>query len=118
MLDLDPRRIFTPKQCAEIFQNSGGKCDLCGRKLFKRADWTCGHVIAHALGGPTTVENAQVECNETCAKETHKEDTGRSAKARRQGGETGQQARRRRNGSQFGIPGMKKQIDGKVVPRD
>lgn len=120
MLDLDKRRIFTPKQCVEIFQNSDGKCSLCGRKLFKRSSWTAGHIIAHALGGRTTVENGRVECNETCAPETHREDTGRFAKARRQGGETGQQARRARNGSQWQkVPGMKKQIGtGRMIPRD
>lgn len=116
MLDLDPRRIFTKRQRAEMFQRSGGKCDLCGEKV--TGSWIAGHVLSHALGGRTVVENGQVECSGGCSAKTHRDDTARSAKARRQGGETGQQARRKRNGSQWGIPGLKKKIGGEVVRRD
>ena len=120
-LEVDPRRKFTAKQCVEIFQKAGGRCDLCGRKLFKRSQWTAGHIIDWALGGRTEVENAQVECNETCSKATHKVSTGRSAKAKRQAGETGQQARRERNGSRLQSRGFDKSLtkgfDNKVRKR-
>lgn len=115
-LKLDPRRIFTPRQRADLFILSDGRCDLCRAKIIPGEGWTAGHVIPHNLGGRTTVENAQVECN-TCAVGTHKKDTGVAAKAKRQAGETGQYARRKRNGSKWGIPGLKQKVTGEVVPR-
>ena len=120
---LDPRRIFTPRQRADLFIRSDGKCDLCKTKIIAGEGWTAGHVIPHNLGGPTTLENAQVECN-TCAKGTHKKDTGIAAKVKRQAGETGQQARRRKRGKGliqgrgFSKSKFKRKIEtGTVVPR-
>ncbi len=114
---LDPRRIFTPRQRADIFINFEGKCGVCRKKIKVGDGWTAGHIIPHNLGGPTTVENGQPECNEGCSAKTHRKDTGIAAKTKRQAGETGQYARRKKNGSRFGIPGLKKKVTGEVVPR-
>lgn len=76
----DKRRIFTRKQRAELFQRSGGKCDLCGGRVTGR--WIAGHVIAHSIGGRTEIENGRVECL-SCSQGTHKADTKISAKVRR-----------------------------------
>lgn len=117
-LELDKRRLFTRKQRAEIFARAGGHCDLCLAKV--TGPWTAGHITAHALGGPTTVENGQCEC-EGCSPGTHREDTSRVAKAKRQAGETGQQARRARKGPQLKSRGFDKtrtkKMNGDVVSR-
>lgn len=121
-LELDPRRIFTPRQRADIFIEFDGKCGICKKKIKVGGGWTAGHIIPHALGGLTTVENGQPECNDGCSAKTHREDTARSAKARRQAGETGQQARRaRRDKPLIQNRGwnktLKRKLNGKVVPR-
>ncbi len=119
MLDLDPRRTFTKRQRVEMFERSLGLCDLCGEKV--TGAWIAGHILSHALGGRTVIENGQVECSGGCSAKTHKDDTARSAKARRQGGETGQRARRERNGSRLKSRGFSKTLtrgwDGRVRER-
>lgn len=119
-LELDPRRIFTVKQCAEIFENYKGRCALCGKKLFKRSEWIAGHIKAHGLGGKTVVENGRPECLD-CAKETQNTDTGICLKADKQGGRRGQYARRQRNGSQIQSRGFEQNLtrgfNGKVRKR-
>lgn len=117
-VDLDPRRIFSKKQRAEIFEAHEGKCGICDRKITAGENWVAGHVIDWALGGPTTVENGQPECG-YCSTESARESTQRAAKAKRQGGETGQQAkRRRRKHNPWQTDKWKKKINGRTEKRD
>jgi len=120
-LDLDPKRLFSRKQKAEIFTRAKGRCEICNRKLGPNEPWIAGHKIDHGCGGETVVENGQVECVK-CSKETARESKQRTAKADRQGGRTGQQARRGRNGPQIKSPGFdkrfRKKMNGEVVRRE
>ena len=117
-VELDPRRTFTPRQKALMFERAKGKCEMCGAKI--RGAWVAGHYpVPHAHGGRTTLDNARVEGVECgCASETAKADTTTAAKAKRLAGKTGQQARRKRKGSTFKGPGfpqhLSKGFDGKV----
>lgn len=95
IVENDPNRCFSPKQRLQIFDRAKGCCELCGIKI--RGTWIAGHIIAHALGGRTTIDNGRVECLD-CAPETHSEDTDSAARCKRLQGKTGQQARRKRNG--------------------
>ena len=97
-IDVDPRRCFTDKQRAEIFQNANGRCSICDAKI--QGAWIAGHIKAHSMGGGTTVENGRVECP-TCAAVTHKEDTGAASQAEKMAGRKGQYARRKNNGSKL-----------------
>lgn len=121
-IERDSRRAFSPRQKADMFIRSGGKCEVCGKKIKVGEGWTGGHFpITWAFGGRTEIDNGRVE-GKCCSLETQKVDTSRSAKARRQGGETGQQARRRRNGPQMKSRGFtkgmfKRKMDGTVVSR-
>lgn len=94
-IELDPRRIFTPRQKAQLFLRAKGKCELCLQKI--RGTWIAGHIIAWALGGRTTVKNGRVECR-GCAKGTHSEDTAKAARCERLALRKGQQARKTRRG--------------------
>lgn len=118
-LALDPQRVLTPKQRAELFTRADGCCQLCGDKI--HGPWIAGHKLAHGLGGETTLENSQVECLK-CAKSTHEKDTAMCAKADRQGQRTGQQARRKKRGhgsiqNRGFDKTLTKGFDGKVRPR-
>ena len=122
-LERDSRRTFSPRQKADMFVRSGGKCEVCGKKIKVGEGWTGGHhPITWAFGGRTEIENGRVE-GKCCAPQTQKEDTGRSAKARRQAGETGQQARRARRDKPliqsrgFNTGNLKRKFNGEVVPR-
>ncbi len=119
-IDLDPQRCFTRRQKAEMILRSRGLCDLCGDKIKAGVQWVAGHIIAHGLGGRTTLDNAQVECS-GCSKGTQKSDAGICAKADRQATRTGQQARRKRNGSRLQSRGfdksLKRKLNGKTERR-
>ena len=97
-VELDERRCFTAMHKAKLFMRSEGKCEICGTKI--TGTWIAGHIIAHALGGRTDLDNGRVECPD-CAKKTHAEDTSKAAKAERMAGRRGQKAKRKKNGSQF-----------------
>ena len=118
-VELDPVRCFTPRQKAHIFKRAKGFCELCASKIFGR--WVAGHIIAHALGGPTTIENGRAECL-LCAGQTHIEDTMTAARARRLAGLTGQRARREKHGSKLKSRGfdktLRKRMNGKTERRD
>jgi hypothetical protein len=94
-LELDERRCFTPRQKAEMFKRANQRCEICGAKI--RGRWIAGHIIAHALGGKTSLENGRVECM-NCAKITHTDDTSTAAKCERIAGRKGQYARRKKSG--------------------
>ena len=123
MITRDRKRCFDKRQRAQILARAGGYCDICGKVI--TGPWTAGHIIPHAMGGRTKIDNGRVECP-ACAKETHATDTTAAAKAERQGGRTGQYARRKRRGGSMIKGGgfgwlskvFKKKIGGKVVKRD
>lgn len=97
-VELDERRCFTAMHKAKLFMRAKEKCEICGDKI--TGAWIAGHIIPHALGGRTDLDNGRVECS-VCAKTTHAEDTAKAAKSERMAGRRGQKARRKKNGSQF-----------------
>ncbi|MBI4302099.1 MAG: HNH endonuclease [Chloroflexi bacterium] len=61
LVPLDPQRFFSQEQRVKIFENSGGKCAQCGIDLSK-SNFHADHIVAHSLGGKTTVENGRALC--------------------------------------------------------
>lgn len=59
-VSLDPRRIFSRLQKAEIFLRCNGCCVACGVELAD--DWNADHIYPHAWGGMTEVINGQALC--------------------------------------------------------
>ena len=116
---LDPRRLFTPRQRAQIFENAKGKCELCGTKV--RGKWVAGHIIPHAIGGRTEVSNGRVEgvaCG--CAKETASKDATTAAKCNRLLGKTGKHkpgARVKKIKGRGFDKTLRKRMNGKVEKR-
>lgn len=94
MTEDNRRRLFTPRQRAQIFQRAQGKCELCGQKV--RGQWVAGHVLPFHLGGETVIENGRVECA-ACAALTAAHDKSTAAKVRRlQKTMAGERSRKRR----------------------
>jgi len=81
-ITLDPRRLFTPRQRAEIFLAAHGRCAKCGNKL--GPDWQADHVLPWTLGGRTEISNGEALCRSPCHAEKSGADVGRNAKAKRQ----------------------------------
>ena len=54
-------RDFSPRQRQEIYNKSGGKCQLCSTAISMNA-FEADHITPWSLGGPTTVENGQALC--------------------------------------------------------
>lgn len=104
---LDPQRCFNPNQRVAIFTRAKGRCEVCDTKV--KGKWYAGHIIPHALGGRTEIDNGRVEGVECgCAKDTHREDTTTAAKTERMALRKGQQKRRKDRGGSC-IPGPTKE---------
>lgn len=58
----DPRRIFTDADKATIVERQGGKCHDCGSALGGGTPHHFHHVVPHAQGGLTTLENGVGVC--------------------------------------------------------
>lgn len=123
-IPLDPQRLFSRKQRAEIFARAKGRCELCNRKLGPDEPYVAGHIKPHGQGGLTVIENGRVECVR-CGMETARADTKTSAKADRQGSRTGQQARRARRKEEGKPPLIQnrgfqswRKFNGEIVRKD
>ena len=62
---VDSQRIFIPSQTYQIWLNQDKKSLKSGnvillKDLFNKEKYQTDHIIDHALGGPTTVENGEV----------------------------------------------------------
>ncbi len=80
-VELDPRRLFTPKQRAEILAKYDGRCAGCREPVGTR--WTADHILPHNQGGRTVVANGQ-PLGVCCAPAKDAADTTRAAKTKRQ----------------------------------
>ncbi|AYZ36526.1 HNH endonuclease [Chryseobacterium indologenes] len=68
--DRDPARVYTKTQKTKMLEKQNGLCIGCGEA--KTIDQIHGHhVIRHADGGATTMENGVGLCH-TCHKQIHK----------------------------------------------
>ncbi|RLI99116.1 MAG: hypothetical protein DRP00_00110 [Candidatus Aenigmatarchaeota archaeon] len=60
---LDEDRLFSFEQKREIFRRDGGRCQVCGKKLeFGDNNTHYHHKVMYAVGGPTTIDNAILVC--------------------------------------------------------
>jgi 5-methylcytosine-specific restriction enzyme A len=109
------RREFPKKVKLAAFERASGRCegDGCGARLTP-GKFAYDHVLPDALGGEPTLDNCAVLCTACHAEKTGKGDVPRIRKADRQRNKhLGIRGPKQR----FGIPGLKKKIDGRVVPR-
>jgi len=50
------------KDCGEVFE---GSCQICSKKLkFHESSWNTSHKISHSQGGPDTLHNLTILCND------------------------------------------------------
>ena len=60
-----PRKALTKGQRADILTKTGRRCHICGGRV-TGDDWQADHVLAHGVGGASTLENylpAHSVCN-------------------------------------------------------
>jgi len=69
MLTKDERRAFNEAERIRIYRRDNGLCQMCLEEgkpekeaLVSWSEYQADHVVPHAKGGPTDVENAQVLC--------------------------------------------------------
>lgn len=66
----DERRRFSWRQCLTLLRAAGYRCQACGASVVD-VEWHAHHIIPHAEGGETEIDNGQVLCV-TCHKEVHR----------------------------------------------
>lgn len=59
----EPRKRFTIMQRAKFFEDAGGRCAKCTRKITAAEDWDLDHRIPLEGGGTNDDENMQVLCS-------------------------------------------------------
>lgn len=62
---IDPNRSFSHEQRLAIYRKNDGKCQIaekCNGEKLPWDDWHADHIVPHAKGGKTTVDNGQVSC--------------------------------------------------------
>lgn len=67
--DRDPQRTYTDKQKRQRHEETGGKCEQCGKET-DISDIDGHHVDRHADGGATDMDNLANVCK-TCHKDLH-----------------------------------------------
>lgn len=78
----EPRKQFTPKERAALFEKAGGRCQNCTRKIMGFEDWDIDHVLPLACGGTNDEENLQVLCPSCHGRKTP-DDVSDAAKIKR-----------------------------------
>jgi 5-methylcytosine-specific restriction endonuclease McrA len=107
-----------PRVQLRVFQNFGGNCAKCTRKL-EPGKWACDHVVALINGGPHAESNLQPLCVSPCHSAKTREDVAiKSVVYRKAASHAGIRLRKSRP-----LPGsrnsrFKKRIDGTVVIRE
>lgn len=61
LISLEPQRIFSPEERAELYRRCKGVCQICKKKVSER-EFHADHVIPYSKGGPTELWNGQVLC--------------------------------------------------------
>lgn len=59
-----PEEAFTAAQKAEILENGGYRCAMCGATQSEGAVLHADHIVPRSKGGTATVENGQVLCSQ------------------------------------------------------
>jgi len=67
----DRYRYLTKDERNIIYSNSGGKCCDCGRPI-SITEFHSDHIIAHSVGGKTTLDNSQALCSICNLKKSNK----------------------------------------------
>lgn len=76
------RRSMTPLRALRIFEERGGRCYLCERKLTAADDWEVEHRIALENGGTDEDDNLFIACT-WCHKPKTADDHAQAAKGKR-----------------------------------
>lgn len=59
-----------PRVRLRVFDDVGGKCHLCGRKILAGEYWQCDHVTALCNGGGNRERNLRPACRNCCYSKT------------------------------------------------
>src|SRR4051812_41943632 len=77
------RRKLTPRRRLQVWEETGGRCVLCGREIDgARERWIAEHVRALELGGPDELDNMG-PAHEACAFVKTQDDHRRAGQAKR-----------------------------------
>src|SRR4051794_25387039 len=76
------RRSMTPLRALKLFEECGGQCAACKRKLGPQDDWDVDHIIALENGGTDEDANCQILCD-WCHKPKTADDHALSSKGKR-----------------------------------
>lgn len=110
------RRLSTAARLA-LFRAHGGRCHLCGEKIWPGQRWDVSHLIALELGGPDTADNLAPAHRKCHAWQTRMVDLPAIAKAKRIEARHVGAAVARRPLPCGRDSAFRKKIDGTVVPR-
>lgn len=109
------RRSLSAKERLRLFALHDGTCHLCGGRIDgTREAWDIEHVIALAMGGADDDANRK-PAHRKCHTSKTADDMGALAKAKRN--EARYLGARPRPKRSIGIPGLRKKLNGEVVPR-
>jgi 5-methylcytosine-specific restriction protein A len=103
-----------PQVRLRIFESHGGRCHISGRVIRAGEVWDCDHVIALVNGGENRESNLAPALREYHKVKTAADVKEKSIVRRKRMKHLGIEAKKKHR---WGIPGMKKKINGEVVPR-
>lgn len=75
------RRALSTTRRVKVFEEAGGRCHICGQKIFGKG-WEVEHVIPLALGGADNEDNMR-PAHEDCHKGKTRTDNASWSKAKR-----------------------------------
>lgn len=70
-----------PRVRIRVFDNAGGRCYICGRKIAAGEYWQCDHVTALVNGGANREDNLRPACRNCCYRKTAEDVAEKSAVA-------------------------------------
>jgi 5-methylcytosine-specific restriction protein A len=104
-----------PRVRVRVFDAKGGRCHMCGRKIPAGERWTCEHVVAIINGGENRERNLDVTCCWCLPIKNGRDVALKSDTYDKRRKHLGVRKPSRFPGSRDS--GLKKKINGSVVPR-
>lgn len=106
----DDDAVPPPRVRLRVFDNAGGRCHLCGRKISAGEYWQCDHIHALVNGGANAESNLAPACRDCCYGKTSEDVAEKSKVASIRKKHLG--LKPKRPWSKF-----RKKMNGEVVPR-